>query len=467
MAIIRKTACRGFAATAIGLLTAAVAAAPLRAQGSGGATATPDAGSDGDPVTYSDVLADPDDPATNYRYAQRLIAQGSLNRAAASLERILMLTPDADRIRLLYGVVLVRLGNDGEALRELEAVNRSNLAAEDQRTLDRALARVRRAQRRISGGLGVTAGVHVDSNRNAFPEDGTFQVALPALGTTRLDAAGSANADWGQYLLLDGRATVATDWQRVPEVTVEAAGLRDNQVEEDALDLISGLASLRTTYYGDGFRLAPRLSYRHLALAGERYLRETAARLRLSHKLTADRTLVAFVEGTGVYSDYDPVARAPFANEQTGPSAAGELGATYAPTERLDLTATYRFERKFAREDFEAFDEHRGRLSAIYVPGPGISLSAEGFAAWRTYDAPDTFVTTRTIREDREVLGRLGATVTVPRLASALGVSLPDRVAENLQLSVFGQLRDVDSNLPNFSYRNYRTEFAITKRFAF
>jgi tetratricopeptide (TPR) repeat protein len=452
------------ASAAVGLVGIAVTAAVPAA---GQDTGTSDPAQGGAQVDYGDVLANPDDPEINYRYAKRMIAQGELNRAAAALERILMLSPESDRIRLLYGVVLARLGNTGEALRELEAVDREKLGAGDRRTLDEALGRLRRAQRRFSGSVGVTAGVHVDSNRNSFPEDGRFQVDIPGAGPTSFEAGGNANTDVGQYLLLDGRVAVATDWQRVPEVRAEAALLGDNQVQEDDLDLISGLMSLGTTYYGDGLKVRPRLSYRRIYLAGERYQREVKGSVRLSRNLAADRSLVGFVKGTGAYADYASVALNRFADEQDGTSAAGTIGLSWAPSDALDLTGAYRFRSVNAREAYEAYDEHRARLSAVYVPGPGISLSAEGFTAWRDYDGPDPFVSRTTVREETEILGRLGAAVTVPRIERELGISLPDSVTDNLQLSVYAQVRDVAANLPNFAYRNYRAEFAVTKRFSF
>ncbi len=452
------------ASAAVGLVGIAVTAAVPAA---GQDTGTSDPAQGGAQVDYADVLANPDDPEINYRYAKRMIAAGELNRAAASLERILMLSPEADRIRLLYGVVLGRLGNTGEALRELEAVNREKLGETDRKTLDQALARLRRTQRRFSGSVGVTGGVHVDSNRNSFPEDGRFQVDVPGVGPTSFEAGGGANTDVGQYLLLDGRAAVATDWQRVPEVRAEAAFLRDNQIQEDDLDLISGLAGLETTYYSGVVKVTPRVDYRQLYLAGERYLRQVRGSLRLARNLTGDRSLVGFVKGTGAYADYAPVARAPFADEQDGTSAAGSVGLSWAPTDGLDLTAAYRFRSVNAREVYEAYDAHRARLGGVYVPGPGISFSAEGFVTWRDYDGADPFVSRTTAREDTEILGRIGATVTVPRIERELSISLPDSVTDNLQLSVYAQVRDVDSNLPNFAYRNYRAEFAVTKRFPF
>jgi Flp pilus assembly protein TadD len=158
-------------AAAVLAAASTLAAAPGRAQETTGqeTTGQEDTPKGAETVDYGDVLANPDDPDINFRYARRMIAEGQLNRAAAALERILILAPDADQIRLLYGIVLFRLGNTEEAARELEATASDNLSEADARAREQTLAAIRRTRREVQGSFGVTAGLHVDTNRNAFP----------------------------------------------------------------------------------------------------------------------------------------------------------------------------------------------------------------------------------------------------------------------------------------------------------
>jgi tetratricopeptide (TPR) repeat protein len=417
-------------------------------------------------VDYSDVLANPDDPDINFRYARRMIEEGQLNRAAASLERILILAPDADQIRLLYGIVLFRLGNTEEAERELEATASDNLSESDARAREQTLAAIRRTRRDVQGSFGVTAGLHVDTNRNAFPTDGQFQVDIPGAGETTFEADGEENTDVGEYLMLDGRATFDTGLQRLPGVTVEAAGLIDNQEQEHDLDLLSGLAGASATYFGDTVDVTPKVAFRQIALGGETYLREFTGRVRLSRNLGSTATVV-FGDLIAAYEDYSPTERAPFAQEQDGKVVAGLVGVRHAPTDRLQFAADVRLKRKSAQESFEAFQGYRLRGDVLFVATRGVSLTAETALSLRSFDDPDPFVSATETRDDKEFFGRIGASVTAARLSEAAGLMLPSSVTRNLQFSLAGQYRAVDSNLPNFDYDNYRAEFTIAKRFPF
>ncbi|HAM47215.1 MAG TPA: hypothetical protein DCO73_05725, partial [Alphaproteobacteria bacterium] len=72
------------------------------------------------PVTFSQVLESPDDPAVNLRYAQDLILKGNVQLAAATVERILISYPDADSVRLLYAILLYRMDVLDDAAAQLD-----------------------------------------------------------------------------------------------------------------------------------------------------------------------------------------------------------------------------------------------------------------------------------------------------------------------------------------------------------
>src|SRR5258708_394205 len=71
------------------------------------------------PVSYADILRDPDNVDLNYRYALGLIGKGNLRGASATLERITLIDPSLAKVHLLYGVVLFRLDNLNDAENEL------------------------------------------------------------------------------------------------------------------------------------------------------------------------------------------------------------------------------------------------------------------------------------------------------------------------------------------------------------
>ena len=73
---------------------------------------------DGEPVSYADVLRDPDNVGLNFRFARQQVRRGDVKGSAATLERILLVNPSLAQVRLFYAVVLFRLENLNESQRE-------------------------------------------------------------------------------------------------------------------------------------------------------------------------------------------------------------------------------------------------------------------------------------------------------------------------------------------------------------
>jgi tetratricopeptide (TPR) repeat protein len=405
------------------------------------------------PVTYQRVLQNPDDLELNLRYARQQMAAGDLTSAASTLERILIKAPSSDRVRLLYGIVLYRLGNFGEADQELQAVNRGALPPGERATLDEFRTKIARKQRRVVGSVGVTAGLHYDTNRNAFPTGGDVQVNLGGRPTT-FSVGGSENDDVGQLLMLDGRLDVATDLQRLPGFTFEAAGLIDNQVEADDLDVKSGMLRVETRYLADIVEIVPQATYRQITLGGEQYIRNPEARLR-------------FRRGILGYKDYDEVDRDRFAEEQDGRYLTFAAGIDYTPVNQLALGVRYSYTDKNADQDFEAYGAHSLEATANWVVTSGVIVSGDGRITRRDYDAPDTFVSPSEEREDAIYRFGGGVAVTAQRISKTLNADLPKAVVDNLVFHLSAHYRETQSNFPNFEHDNVRTQFTITKRFPF
>jgi len=423
-------------------------------------------GEGGPPVTFQQVLKNPDDVDLNLRYARQQIDAGNLTSAAGTLERILIKAPSADRVRLLYGIVLYRLGHAGEAEQELQAVTRSALPPGERATLDEFRTRVAREQRRVVGSVGVTAGLHYDTNRNAFPTGGDVQVNLGGRPTT-FDVSGSENGDVGQLLMLDGRLDVATDLQRLPGISFEAAGLIDNQVEEDELDVKSGMLRVETRYLADFVEVVPRATYRQITLGGEQYIRNPEARVRLQRGLGSQQRVVAYTDGILGYQDYDAVDRDRFAEEQDGRYLTFAAGIDYTPINRLSLGVRYSYTDKNADQDFEAYGAHSLEATVDWVVTSGVIISGDGRVTGRNYDAPDPFVSPSEERDD--VIYRIGGgvAVTARRISNTLNADLPRAVVDNLVFNLSAHYRRAESNFPNFENDNIRTQFTITKRFPF
>ena len=79
----------------------------------------------------------PDDVDLNIAYAKAQADSGHLLSAAAALERVLMLKPNAASVRLLYAVVLYRLDDLQGANAQLAMVDGAQLPALERKELDK------------------------------------------------------------------------------------------------------------------------------------------------------------------------------------------------------------------------------------------------------------------------------------------------------------------------------------------
>lgn len=431
---------------------------------SGGDVRAQDAG--GGRITFQQVFDNPGDFDLNFAYANQQIEDGNLPGAASTLERLLILEPEAHQVRLLYAIILYRLGQTDEARVEFDAVDRAALSTGDEATLDRFLTLTARAQQATSGWVGVTGGLQYDTNRNAFPLGGVFQVELPN-GSARLPGIGDENGDFGQFLLLDGRVDHDFGLQRIQRASIYGTGLGVNQVEESQLDVVSGLIGGSVLIDADVVDIEPSVNFLNVNLGGSQYLAATEGRIGFARAIGTDARYQVYGSVSGGYENFNGVEADPFAADQNGPFARADIGLLYTPTDRLQLTGFYRFTRSFAEADFEAFTANGLRFGGQYVVASGVSLSAFGGWTRQGFWAPDPFVSETTTRVDNLFDAGLGVVVSARSLLNYADIDPAGSAVDNLLLNVGGRYRRALSNLPNFEYDNLHFEMSITKRFFF
>ena len=95
-------------------------------------------------VDFADVLANPDDIQLNFLWAQTQMADGRLTGAAATLERILLIQPELQRVRLMYALVLFRLGSLQEAESEFRLLRSQQRSAAMRKEIDAYLKKTRK-----------------------------------------------------------------------------------------------------------------------------------------------------------------------------------------------------------------------------------------------------------------------------------------------------------------------------------
>ncbi|MEL6336022.1 MAG: tetratricopeptide repeat protein [Pseudomonadota bacterium] len=429
--------------------------------------ALPTLAQDAPRIAFEDVLADPGNIDLNVAYARQQIAEGNLPGASATLERLLILAPDQNAVRLLYALVLLRLGQAEEALEEFQAVDPSTLSEADRQALGQYQAEAIRAQRTVTGSIALTGGFHFDTNRDGFPLGGDFQVELPGVGPTTITTDDDGTSDIGIFGIVNGTLDWTPPSQRIRRVRFEGTVLGVKQLDLDEFDVGSGFLGVSALVDATVADVLPFVSVRNINLGGDRYLTAAEGGLRVERAIGTDRRTIAFAEASGGYDDFESVEADEFAFEQSGPFVTAGFGVAHQPTDRLQLIGKYTFRRRMADQDFESFSSHgiSGLAQIGISDGAVLQLSAR--YARVIFDDPDPFVSTTEEERDNAVSARIGVILEADELLRVAGVGNGGEVARNLSLNVGGSYRRVFSNLPNFEYQNFRFETSITKRFDF
>ena len=180
---------------------------------------------EGPPVTYDDVLSNPDDIELNLRFARAQVNQGNVRGAAATLERILLVDPDLAQVRLFYAVVLFRLENIDEAEKEFRAVAALDIPDDVRAEVDRYLERIALARRVTRYTATLSVGMHIDTNRNAAPRTGTLLfLNIPIAAGDRVDDIGYLAVGMSRLLLKFVQQALLVEQATQPWPSVQGRG---------------------------------------------------------------------------------------------------------------------------------------------------------------------------------------------------------------------------------------------------
>jgi len=97
--------------------------------------------------------------------------------AAATLERILLVSPDLPQIRLTYAIVLYRLDSIDEAEVEFKKLQKLKMADSQRAEKDRFLLAIKKRRQKTKYKVTAGFGLKRDSNVNAGPRGGQVLAA--------------------------------------------------------------------------------------------------------------------------------------------------------------------------------------------------------------------------------------------------------------------------------------------------
>ncbi|HEX4861424.1 MAG TPA: hypothetical protein VFV07_09320, partial [Rhizomicrobium sp.] len=339
----------------------------------------------------------PDDVDLNIAYAKAQADSGHLLSAAAALERVLMLKPNAASVRLLYAVVLYRLDDLQGANAQLAMVDGTQLPPLERKELDkyRRVVDSGRKDTKVRGQL--AAGIAYNSDAlGALLTEFDFT----GKGVPRKSGAGAVFSG-----LLAGSTKLGSSDDL--ELYGVLGGYDRNAISgpDDQMQYVTGEAGLKETDRMSSWQLGG--VARYYRLLGDPFLTEYGGRGELSVRLDTATTLSA--SGEAVWQDYnEPLIGA----LNAGARYSVQGGVTYRIDSHATIAATGGYETHVASYKPFGYDAPFAGLNFHDLLGSGVYLDVQGDMRWVGYRAKDTLFLFNTKRYDTDVFAR--AAVGVP-----------------------------------------------------
>lgn len=411
------------------------------------------------PVTYEDILANPNDLRLSLTYAEQQSRAGNLEQAAGTLERLLLLEPNWDSVRLFYARVLYRLDDLDGARRELEILETRPLGSRQASEVSRLLKEIDRKESPIRGMFGITIGGRVDTNPNAATDsDFVYSggILVPSTADERIDGAFIAAARF------------RLEYQPVPTsdnyLFLDVRGRIREQMDIDRASFAMAEASGGATLYFDELKLVPEGFYNPYFLGDDLVLEEVGARLRAEFEASSRITLIA----TGEFADqeFHSTASNPTRDERDGWRAEGGGGLRVKLTNQNTFETRASFLHKEADVPWQTYDGPELYVRDRHLLGKGQYLLGE-FWYWHfDYDAPDPAVNPGMTREDDRYKLRAAYGVPLGTAFGAVNLDLPDEIGR-IMFEVSGSYFRRDSNIPNFETDNISGDVKLSRNFNF
>jgi hypothetical protein len=279
--------------------------------------------SKGPPVTFQQVLEDPDNIELNVRYALTQIREGNVRGAGATLERILLIRPDLAVVRVLFAIVLFRLDNLDEAERELVSLQELDLEPELRRQIEQYLEQIASRRKKTIFTFAMNFATQYDWNRNASPKS---EIRLAADLPTRTTGSSSRQDD----LALNGLAQLSFEHdlglQKQHKMLGGLVFYQGEQIQQDDLDLRAITADFGYELDFAPSTITPRLLYERIDLSREKYLTAAGATVDWVYELS--NTWSVFAGGTMKYQSYNNITSSLTATQRSGREYEVKLGTS-------------------------------------------------------------------------------------------------------------------------------------------
>lgn len=412
--------------------------------------------SKGPPVTYQQVLEDPDNIELNVRYALTQIREGNVRGAGATLERVLLIRPDLAVVRVLFAIVLFRLDNLDEAERELLALQALDLEPELRRQIDQYLDQIASRRQRTIFTFAMNFATQYDWNRNASPKS---ELRLAADLPTRTVGSSSRQDD----LAMNGLAQLSFEHdlglQKQHKMLGGLVFYQGEQVQQDDLDLRAITADWGYELDFAPSTVTPRLLYERVDLSREKYL--TAVGLTVDWVHALSNTWSVFAAGTAKYQSYNNITSSLTATERSGREYEAEVGTSQILTPRQRLRVTYTHTRNIAARSYNSYEGKEIDVTHTLLFGGGDFLLTSLTVNHDLYDDRDPSISAQT-RHDWG--GRARITYGIPWGGIFTNAG---EFWEPFTFTFGGEAYRQVSSITNYTYNNYRLSIGLNRRWTF
>jgi len=403
----------------------------------------------GHDITWEQILANPDDIQLNYGYARAQVRRGDLKGAAATLERILLLDPNQNEVRLFYAVVLYRLDDVAEAKSELAILGKLPLPPALKEEAGRYAKAVQKRSKHTHINGTLSGGIEYDTDRNAAPSTGR---AL--FGDTEVNLTGTSLRRDDTSLLAMANVGVHHDLgtQAGHEVFGNLSYYQAEQTLTKNLNLKAYSAQAGGVYKAGFFNATPELLFDHVELAQSTFLRNRGADIRFDvpfHRKTA-----FFCEVRDVLQDYVATRDIPTSPERTGVQVDFTAGSEHLLGPSMKFGTLLGYTRKDARQDYWAFSRWVAGVNHSWLLGKGVFLLSSFTFDYDIYNNADVALS-QTMRRDKTM--RASATLGGP-----LSVLHPR--LEDLLWTFTYEYYHALSTVENYAYSNNKVAAMLTYR---
>lgn len=400
--------------------------------------------------TYADVLRQPDDPAINLAYALKLVREGHLNSAAATLERLLLVHPEADDVRLTYMIVLMRLDDMTGAKREADVLASrklsGRLAGEYERYAKQIVARAKptKIAAYLGSGFRVDAGVSQFDDpaiQNRHKQDVSY-ISMAGLSVTHDFSSGFIDRAFAQFDMGSTMHARDDDFNFL-------TGKAEAGIEKRFDNLV-----LRLAGFGSGSMVG-----------GEAYGREFGGRATATYEISSLVKVFADTSYSTYAYDDIKVAQNEVLHDGTGWRAGG--GVILQLNDQHQITLQGHWAEKDARADIYSYTMRDIEARWLGTFSGGQYMTVSGRYAEYDYDAYDAQYDAT--REDTYFRARVSYGLPMRTLAEKAGIDTSGfffNFGELVLQTSVDYVRQ-DSNITVFDFSSVGGEVLLTRRFLF